>query len=402
MDQNISNVILQGECTGCGACINICPGNALSYTHDVYGFIMPRINEDKCISCGKCLKVCPAKNNKKQNVLETYAAICYDEDIRFHSSSGGLFGTIASFILKNGGIVYGCTMDKNFQVKHIRVDNIALLKTVMRSKYVQSDMGNVYLLIQQDLESGKTVLFSGTPCQVSAVNNYISEKLKENLILIDIVCHGVPSQKLFDENISFLEKKYGKLQDYHFRAKKTVKNGMNWFFSFTDSTFHTHLYNWPEDTYNDLYMEAFTYRESCYQCKYTTVNRVSDITLCDFWHWDEFTDKFGEDDTVSGLIINSSRGMEIINRIKDHIKFVPVSIYDIAKYNSCLLKPSSRPHDQEKVIQFWKENGFAALDAEYRKRNKKRILKGKIVRVMPRFVINFAISIHKARKNGTK
>ena len=171
-------------------------------------------------------------------------------------------------------------MDFEFVVKHIRIDKLEELPQILRSKYVQSNLGNIYHQILHDLKEGRKVLFAGTPCQVSAVNNCTPKIYKENILTVDIVCHGVPSQAFYNSYLNYLSLRNGKIEKYTFRAKRQVNNGMSCFFSYkTNRSNKTYFRNWPEDTYNYLYMMSYIYRESCYNCNYASSDRPGDITL---------------------------------------------------------------------------------------------------------------------------
>lgn len=197
------------NCCGCGACINICPQNAIRFNEDKDGFLYPEIDEDRCINCLKCKKICAFQNQKKNvSIKETYVAVSKNTNV-LESASGGLFASYAVSVLENGGMVYGCAMlEKNGKLypKHIGISKKSELWRLKGSKYVQSDMGTVYYDIRQQLENEITVLFSGTPCQVSSLKKYLGKEYT-NLYTIDIICHGVPSIKLFQDYLAYTEKK---------------------------------------------------------------------------------------------------------------------------------------------------------------------------------------------------
>lgn len=207
---SILNDFRLDNCCGCGACISVCPVQAISYSKDKYEFTIPKVDENKCISCGKCISVCPLHSDREHSkVLSAYAAINRDEHTLMHSSSGGIFGAIAELVLRDGGVVYGVAMGDNFYVHHIRVDKISDLQKIQRSKYVQSYMGDVFTQITADIKNEKKVLFAGTPCQVESIRLYVQKnKLSsEKLLLLDIVCHGVPSQAFFNSYIVNMQQK---------------------------------------------------------------------------------------------------------------------------------------------------------------------------------------------------
>ena len=387
IENNVISVVSQDICCGCGACINICPQEALSYSTDINGFIFPQIDKLLCVNCGKCMKVCPAIHVNKSDSLEAFAAVAKDKKSLFASSSGGVFSVIANYILKQGGIVYGCMMDDQFKVMHIRIDNKDQLPLLQKSKYVQSNLKSTYHLIQSDLNKGLTVLFSGTPCQVSAVKNYTSNNA--NLITIDIVCHGVPSQFLFDRYLSYLKEKRGELEKYEFRTKRIINNGMNWFFSYKlKSQKKAIVKNWPQDIYTYLYMKGYINRESCYNCKYTTKERPGDFTLCDYWKWENYHSCFDRNGTVSGILCNTQKAVGLLDLIKSNLMIEETDINNIIKHNSCLEKPVEKPERRDFVLKTINEVGFNVLDMDYRKKNRLNIIKNNIRMMLPQKMVN--------------
>ena len=187
------------ECCGCNACVQSCPKKCIVMARDEEGFLYPEVDYSQCVECGLCEKACPILNaEKKQDmVLKCYVAYAKDESIRLQSSSGGVFTLLAEAILQKQGIVFGASLDENMQVKHISIDNVADLSLLRGSKYVQSDIGNTYIEVKKNLENGRQVLFSGTACQIAGLKQYLRKDF-ENLYTIDILCHGVPSPKVWD------------------------------------------------------------------------------------------------------------------------------------------------------------------------------------------------------------
>ncbi len=390
MESSRTNVITDvrhDDCCGCGACVNICPKSALAYSCDVNGFIYPVIDNTLCVNCGKCLKVCPAFINTKKIYRKAYAAVAADKNVRLRSSSGGIFSVISGYILQQGGVVYGCIMDEHFKVKHIRVDDDNQLPLLRRSKYVQSDMSSTYKMILSDLKNGKAVLFVGTPCQVSAVNNYTSNH--PLLLTIDIVCHGVPSQKIFDDYLSFLQSKEGEIESFEFRTKRIVNNGMNWFFSYKlKEKQRKTIKNWPQDVFTYLYMMSYINRESCYHCQYTTKDRVGDFTLCDYWKWEKYHFAFDKNSTVSGIICNSQKAEDILKNVIDELQIEETDYNNIIKHNSCLENPVDIPDNRDEVLNTIRKNGFSLIDREYRRRHKKNIIKNNLRMLLPQRLVN--------------
>lgn len=393
MDNNISRVVARKECCGCGACINICKVGAIEHSNDIYGFVIPKLNIEKCIQCGQCMRVCAAEHKEANTPVEAYASMALDTEERFDASSGGIFGVVSKAFIESGGIVYGAKMDEKFHVHHEAAVDEKTRKSLLRSKYIQSDMGTTYIDIMDLLKKGKKVLFSGTPCQVSAVKNFVPEKYRENLFLIDVVCHGVPSQKFFDSYITYLTEKEGIVESYQFRAKRQVNNGMNWYFGIKVKGKHEVIKNWPEDTFNYLYMKSYIYRDSCYSCPYASEDRCSDLTLCDYWGWSNYQTSFKFGSTVSGVLVNSDKGKKLLNTIEDKLVMEKADIENIKRHNGCLVSPPKYSDKREQILGTWKSKGFAYIDHYYKKHNRKMILKSKIMRMIPADIMNALIRI---------
>lgn len=393
LNQNICEVLEDNKCCGCGACVNICKTGALEYTNDNYGFIIPKFNAEQCLQCGQCLKVCPSKHKQASKPIEAFAAMAKDVSERLHASSGGIFGTISKEFIDNGGIVYGAKMDQDFRVHHDAAIEGNTLTCILRSKYIQSDMRNTYKQVVDLLQGGKKVLFSGTPCQVSAMRNFVPDKYKERLFLVDVVCHGVPSQLFFDSYLSYLEEKEGEIESYRFRAKRQVNNGMNWFFSYKVKGHREVLKNWPEDIFNYLYMKSYIYRDSCYTCNYATEDRCSDLTLCDYWGWHNYQRKFKVGSTVSGILVNTEKGRQLLNDINEKLIIERAELDNIKRHNGCLVSPSDHSGKREQILDEWKNNGFANIENVYNKTNRRNILKSRIMRIVPAAIMNMVIWI---------
>ena len=201
------NIKDKSKCCGCSGCMNICPKNAIIMKEDKNGFKYPIVDKEKCINCGLCEKVCPILNNKKEQQKEIKAYACYNKNIeeRLKSSSGGIFILLAKEILKRNGIVFGAAFDENFNVKHISIDNEKDIEKLMGSKYVQSNMGKVYKEVKEFLENGKYILFSGTPCQIEGLKKFL-KKDYDKLYTQDIICHGVPSPKIWQMYLEYQKK----------------------------------------------------------------------------------------------------------------------------------------------------------------------------------------------------
>lgn len=303
----------KSKCCGCFACYNICPNNSIIKTYDEIGHIYMDINRANCIKCEKCKKVCPVNNKKdKKYPLKCYAGWSKNVKERITSTSGGIASSLSNYIIKNKGIVYGAAYDKSLGVNHIRINNIKDVYKLKGTKYVHSWINNSYKQAREDLENGKTVLFIGTPCQISGLKNYLPHKF-DNLFTIDIVCHGVPPQQLFKEHI-----------------ENIVCNIKNCKISFRDNDgyrlkiFKDDILIYNKQMMQDNYFRGFITslynRYSCNECMFCNEMRVSDLTIGDFWGLGELEEfKYDSKNGVSLILINTETGNKLIERCKNNI-----------------------------------------------------------------------------------
>ena len=384
---NIAEIFSKSTCCGCGACVNACPANAISYDKDEFGFIIPKVNHEKCISCGKCVQCCPYQSADEQCKIEftpvAYAALNVDPEIVKNSSSGGVFYSLAQSIMERQGVVFGAAMDDSFKVRHIFVESLLDLKKLQKSKYVQSFLGDTYARVKSFLMDGRYVLFSGTPCQIAGLNSFLQNRRYDNLLTVEIVCHGVPNQDLFDDYLKHLESKVGKIQEYTFRYKSKFDNGMKWYSSYRTEK-KRFIRNWPEDSYNYFYMKSLVYRDSCYTCKFATSKRDADISLCDYWHWTGLHKAdFKYSSSVSGIVANSAKGMHAIKNISSNLKIIKSDFNYLASYNSCLVHPCGVKKERTPLLLKWKQEGYASIDKAFKKKCGKQILKYRVLRYLP-------------------
>ncbi len=308
METIIKNEFIK-KCTGCAACCNTCPVDAITMIEGHNTFLYPHIDESKCINCGRCEKVCIVNNLKKDNIKpKTMYAFRACEDIRMNCSSGGVFPILANHIINNGGYVCGAAFDDDFRLKHILVSDKENLPKLYLSKYVQSSIGTIYKEIEQLLKVNKTVLFCGTPCQVAGLKNVLNKDYK-NLFTIDLLCHGVPSQTVFDLYLKDITN--GKsIKNVVFRNKKFGWSAERMWIEFDDGS----VYNKTRaegDPYVTAFLENIDLRDSCENCKFSELPRMGDLTIGDFWGIDKVDntqqDKFG----TSIVLCNSHKGEKL-------------------------------------------------------------------------------------------
>lgn len=350
----------KAQCCGCTACKSICPKQAIEMVEDEHGFLYPKINQEKCINCGLCKKACFYQSGYKVldgylDKIETYAIKHKDLKVRITSQSGGAFTVLSNEILRQNGIIYGVGYKNDFKVCYKRVETKEQRDELRGSKYVQSEVGDIFKQVKSDLESGKKVLFSGTPCHVAGLAKFI--KNKENLFLVDIVCHGTPSPKIFSNYISYLEKKYnGKVEQFNFRDKS-----FGW---------NTHIESFVingkkivQTIYTDLFYKHIMLREACYNCQFTNLDRSSDITIADCWGIEKNRPDINDNKGVSLVIVNTKKGKQLYESGISEIIQYRVDIKDY-------LQPQMQyPNKKDKRYEeFWHDyevEGFAYIIKKY-------------------------------------
>lgn len=323
------------DCMGCHSCMNICPVSCISMVSDIEGFLYPEVDNNLCVRCNKCVNVCPIINKRIiANTPNAYACINRDEGIRLDSSSGGIFTLIAEKIISEAGVVFGAMFNNEFELVHQYVDKIEDLSKLRGSKYVQSKINNAYKLAQNFLNSGRTVLFTGTPCQIAGLYSYLP-RTYSNLLTIDFICHGVPSPRLWRKYIRFREDK-ADIDKINFRRKNNGWKQFSVSFIFKDNTEYRKIFK------KDLYMRAFLrdicLRPSCYRCEFKTLNRQSDFTLGDFWGVGNILPEMDDDKGTSLVLVNSVEGNKIFDFLTPRMIFVKVNMDEAIKYNSPAIK----------------------------------------------------------------
>lgn len=310
----------KADCCGCTACASICPKDAITMEPDTLGFKYPKVDLSKCIDCGLCEKVCAFNDNydKSRNLKEPeiYAARHKDIHEIETSRSGAAFIAISDYILENVGIVYGVGYKDHFRVAHKRATTKEERNEFKGSKYVQSDLDGIFRQVKEDLKQGNTVLFSGTPCQTAGLNSYIGKKFRENLVLVDIVCHGVPSPYIWQDYLTYLENKYkSKIIKVNFRDKSRI----GWS-GHIESFVFANKNKVELDVFKYLFGKNIMLRSSCGSCVFTNFNRPSDITIGDYWGWEKISKDFNDDNKgCSLLFINTIKGQILLNKISNNL-----------------------------------------------------------------------------------
>lgn len=365
------NLVLKNNCTGCRLCESICPQNAIKMKTGELGVSYPEIDEALCVDCGLCVRTCPVKKDfynafDKQKI---YAAINKDKDYLLTSASGGVFSALAVKTLENDGVVYGSAMVKDEEdilaVKHLRIDNKKDLHLLQGSKYVQSDMSGVYANIKSDIKGGKNVLFSGTPCQVAALKSLCGTP--DNLVLVEVICHGVPSQQLFTDYLKTFNS--SSIESFKFRIKES---GWGLCAQLITANNKKRI-PCNISSYYKMFLRCEIYRDSCYNCRYATNERVADLTIGDFWGVEKDTTTYskikaeGYDVTqgVSCIVCSTEKGMQTL--LKADLELIETDFESISRENGQLVHPSNKPATRETVVDVYNKQGYNGLHKKFNK-----------------------------------
>lgn len=349
------------DCVGCGACKAVCKFDAVSITKNYGGFVKCYIDTNKCINCGMCTKACPVINTPQKINPEKVFAFKAEDHIRKNATSGGVASALAEKVINNGGAVYGALLDDNFNLKHIRINRVEDIALIQGTKYIQSDMTGIFDNLKNDLLSGIPVLFTGTPCQVASVKNFASSKKLDvqNLYLCDIICHGVPSPKVFKDYIEWLgstEKR--KITKYYFRNKSFSWRGD----SSSAQTDKVEIKrNKNVSAFMNLYYSNNITCDACFDCKFTSQDRVSDLTISDFWGIEKDNPEFEDELGVSMVLVNSQKGKELFEKLQG--KSVEANIENSKQPQ--LKHPVEKPKSYDAFWTTYKENGIDCMLKKY-------------------------------------
>lgn len=354
----------KSKCCCCYGCYNICPKNAIEMVQDEKGFYYPKVIKEKCINCGLCNQICPISNKTETiNSPKAFAAYNKEEKIRKESSSGGVFTLLAKKILEQNGVVFGAKFDKNFNVIHSYVEKVEDLEVFRGSKYVQSKIGETYKKAEEFLKNGRLVLFSGTPCQIEGLKKYLRKEY-DNLYTQDIICHGVPSEKVHQKYLKHLEKKI-KTEIKEVRHRTKINGWKKWTVNIT----FKNKQNYQQEHDNDIYMKAFlrniSLRDSCYECSFKKKNRISDITLADFWGIENILPEMDDDKGTSLVIINSEKGQELFDNVKNNLIVKEVDFEKAISYNPSLIKSEEPDKNRDKFFRDLDKLDFGKLVKKY-------------------------------------
>lgn len=400
------------DCTGCMACGNACRHGAIEFFRNDEGFLHPKIDLEKCVACRMCIRACPILTPcppaGTQEEKCVFAAWAKDEDIRSESSSGGVFSVLAKETIDAEGVVFGAAFDDDFSLRHIMVEDEDGIKKLRGSKYVQSRIGDTFSLAERVLKSGRRVFFTGTPCQIAGLRMFLRRDYV-NLLTADIVCHGVPSPKVFESYKDWLESRLGcPLGSYKFRDKRwswknyntkaspfrgrkfqheslSAEQDLRFAGTFEDrgtvfapeeklqhespliAEKNGELFGtWQEDPWMRGFLREYFLREGCHSCRFSNTKRPGDITLADYWGYRSRKGKFKDDDRgISMVMLNDEKGRIAFERIKPDLVFIETPIEEAVRGNPALSRcfpPSPRR------AEFWKDfqkSGYAGTLEKY-------------------------------------
>lgn len=361
------NIFSKEKCCGCKACVFVCPSKCISMESDEEGFAYPVVDEEACTHCGACERVCPfhGDNKREKEDAIAYAARSKLEKIHLSSSSGGMFHELSMVILRNGGTIYGVAFNQvTKKVEHIRVKDIENLCKLRGSKYVQSDVGESYHRVKADLENGGWVLFSGTPCQIAGLRNYLKAGY-ERLICVDIICHGVPSPLLWERYVHHLEREYGsQIETVNFRCKE--RGWRN--FAFVSELGSKSLYQSKDvNPYMQMFLRNYCLRPSCYGCEIKQVKSVADITMGDFWGVEKVCPEMNDKNGMSLIIVWNAKGKELVDKIEDSAIIKKVDYQQAIRFNSPLYKSVDRPSCRDSFYKDLENRPFGEMIDRYGK-----------------------------------
>ncbi len=344
----MAHLVEKEKCNGCHACFNACPVQAIFMQSDDEGFLYPVIDSEKCIDCGKCDKACSIQAPPAINPYEDVYA-CYAKDAEEHrtSCSGGAFAVLARRGFQDGGVVAGAAFTSTQDVQHIVITSESEMWKLKGTKYVQSSIGSCYAQVNNYLKCGKKVIFSGTPCQVAGLKTFLGKEY-ENLITVDLICHGVPSPGIWQRYLNEIADGE-KIVSAGFRNKAKGTSNVT-------LDYHTKSGRWIQEKYSEsLYIKGFIHnlfvRPSCFQCAFKGTRRCSDFTIGDFWGAKEYHPKMAHEDGVSVLLVHSEKGQRLLEQCKESFILESSTPEKATLWNESIIQPAQSSPNREKFFQ---------------------------------------------------
>lgn len=377
------------QCCGCSACAQVCPKKCIAMQPDEEGFLYPQIDQAACIECGLCDKVCPMLQSPAEDTSsqpKAYAAYNKDEATRLESSSGGVFTLLALQTLKNGGAVFGAALSADCKsVHHTMVSSEADLAKLRGSKYLQSEIGACYEQAQAALHEGKPVLFSGTPCEIEGLKTFL-RKDYDNLTCVDLICHGSPSQKLWEKYVEYraAQKKHT-VKSVTFRDKRNSWKNYEVCLNLTEGAEYRKPFY--DETFMQMFLQDLCLRPSCYSCPFKKKNRVSDITLADFWGSGRVCPDMDDDKGLSLVIVHSVKGGKLLEEMKGKMELREVPLVDALRGNPSMTHSCNKPAKRDEFMQNMPKMSISQLEKMYVQKpslltRTKRIMKKVLCRII--------------------
>ncbi len=373
------------HCSGCGLCEKLCPTEAITMKPDKNGFAHPSVDSEKCIQCAKCVRECPffkaEAEERNGKPLSIYAAKSNDEEVVYNSSSGGMFYELAKSTIEQGGVVYGAAFNADFVLGHRRVADLKDIKPLMGSKYMQSNAFEVFESVLADLKSGLKVLFVGTPCQVAALKSYC-KGFDKTLLLVDFVCHGVPSGILLPEHIKYVQKEFrSKVAGYKPRSK-VAGWGHHELFTFENGKQdYTHPVS---QAYKIIFYKDVSIRSSCFNCPFTSFDRKSDLTVADYWGIEVKHPELLDNRGISMVLVNSEKGSSVFGKL-DNLTVTETELDSVVEAKQPhLFRPLKKNPSCEAFWNLYHRKGWQAVAVSYAECGKLQLLKRKIKRLIGR------------------
>lgn len=358
------------DCCGCQACATICAKHCITMQADEEGFLYPMVDKDTCTDCGLCMKVCPVINQSEpRKPLKVYAAKNKNEEIRRQSSSGGIFTLLAEKVIAEGGVVFGARFDENWDVIHSKTDTLEGIAAFRGSKYVQSTIGDTYREAREFLKKGRKVLFSGTPCQIAGLRKYL-RKDYDNLLTVDVMCHGVPSPKIWREYLCSLQ-----LSNIGAISHKDKSTGWRRYSISVKDTDGKVIYTEiaSENKYLSAFVKNYILRPSCFSCPAKEGKSLSDITLADYWGIEHLLPHLDDNKGTSFICSNTQKGGMIVDNL--NLILATTDYHKSLPYNSCIVQSTNEPLDREIFWQNYIKKGIKALPKVKKTNLLKRIVK---------------------------
>lgn len=375
---------IHDECVGCGSCYMICPANSIKMEYNKMGFLYPVVNNTKCIGCGKCIKSCPVSVTSSRNDIKLmYGGAYKNSEIVKESSSGGAFYLFAEKIINKGGYVSGVTIDDKFHVKHILIDKIEDVYRLMGSKYVQSDIGDIYKEIGKLLNEENYILFSGTPCQCAGLISYLkgscNRKMDRYLFTVEFICHGVPSPIIWEDYIKWKQMIYGgeRINNINFRNKKYGWHDFGLSYEIDNQKYFSKL---RDDIYYNGFIENLFLRESCYKCKFKGIKSVADISIADFWGSEKYAPELAQhyEMGTSLITIFSMKGKQLFESSKEMFDYVMIDNMEAYKSNTAAIISAKRNIKTKDFYRYREKYGTIAALNKFGKYTFKKKLRNKI------------------------